>query len=82
MSRTTSSSPQRSHKAGNELLYKGLMLICIGLAVLVGPNFMAPSNMRDVIASSAAVGWFAVVLGGAFAVRYAVYRQQGRGSRP
>lgn len=75
MSRTSPPSPPHSHKANNELLQKGLMLVFIGLAVLVGPHFMAPSSMRDVIASSAAVGWFAVVLGGAFVVRYALRRR-------
>lgn len=82
MPSSTPTSPQRSNKANNELLQKGLMLVCIGLAVLVGPHFMAPSGMRDVIASSAAVGWFAVVLGGAFVVRYALRRQQGNAPKP
>jgi hypothetical protein len=82
MSRTTTSPLQRNRKANNELLQKGLMLAFIGLAVLVGPHFMAPSNLRDVVASSAAVGWFAVVLGGAFVVRYAVRRSQGNVSKP
>jgi hypothetical protein len=62
-------------KANSELLQKGLLLAFIGLAVLIGPAFMAPSGLRDMVASSALVGWFALVLGGAFAVLYALRRR-------
>jgi uncharacterized membrane protein HdeD (DUF308 family) len=62
-------------KASNELLQKGILLVLIGLAVLIGPAFMAPSGLRDIVASSALVGWFALVLGGAFAVLYALRRR-------
>jgi len=62
-------------RADKVLLHKGLLLVIIGLAVLVGPMFMAPSGMRDVVAASAAVGWFSAVLGGGFIVRYGQRRR-------
>jgi uncharacterized membrane protein HdeD (DUF308 family) len=62
-------------KANSELLQKGLLLAFIGLAVLIGPAFMAPSGLRNMVASSAVVGWFALVLGGAFVVLYALRRR-------
>jgi hypothetical protein len=62
-------------KAHSELLQKGLLLAFIGLAVLIGPAFMAPSGLRDMVASSAVVGWFALVLGGAFVVLYVLRRR-------
>jgi hypothetical protein len=66
---------KKNAKADNELLQKGLLLVFIGLAVLIGPMFMAPSGMRDVVAASAAVGWFSAVLGGGFIVRYGQRRR-------
>jgi uncharacterized membrane protein HdeD (DUF308 family) len=62
-------------KTNSELLQKGILLVFIGLAVLIGPQFMAPSGVRDMVASSALVGWFALVLGGAFGVLYALRRR-------
>ena len=38
--------------ASTEWLHKGLMLLFIGLAVLVGPVFMSPSALRDTVAAS------------------------------
>jgi hypothetical protein len=64
-------------RARHELLQKGLLLVFIGLAVLAGPAFMAPSGLRETVASSALVGWFAAVLGGAFIVRYGLSRRAG-----
>ncbi len=75
MPRITPPSAPRNNKANNELLQKGILLAFIGLAVLIGPAFMAPSGMRDTVASSAVVGWFALVLGGAFVVLYVVRRR-------
>jgi VIT1/CCC1 family predicted Fe2+/Mn2+ transporter len=64
-----------SPKANSELLQKSVFLLFIGLAVLIGPHFMAPSGLRDMVASSAVVGWFALVLGGAFGVLYGLRRR-------
>ncbi|CAN5628819.1 hypothetical protein BH11PSE7_BH11PSE7_31750 [soil metagenome] len=66
----------RAEKANKELLHKGLMLIFIGLAVLIGPYFMAPGGMRGIVASSSLVGWFGLALGVAFMALYARRRWQ------
>jgi hypothetical protein len=65
-------------KANKELLQKGLILVFIGLAVLIGPYFMAPGGMRGVVASSSLVGWFGLALGVAFMLLYARRRWQAR----
>jgi hypothetical protein len=66
----------RAAKANKELLQKGLMLVVIGLAVLIGPYFMAPGGMRGMVASSSLVGWFGLALGVAFVLLYARRRWQ------
>jgi hypothetical protein len=55
-----------SRKQNTDVLQRGIMCTLIGLAVLLGPTFMAPSGMRDMVAQSSLVGWFALVLGVAF----------------
>ena len=62
--------PARPPANTHDLLFKGVLCAAIGLAVLLAPMFMAPSPMRDTIAQSAIVGWFALVLGVAFAAQY------------
>lgn len=69
MPRKPTSTPRSL--ASTEWLHKGLMLLFIGLAVLVGPVFMSPSALRDTVAASSPVGWFAVVLSGAFVLLHA-----------
>ena len=63
-----------NHKANNELLFKGVLCTLIGLGVLISPSFMAATEMRGVIAGASTVGWFALVLGGAFAAKALVRR--------
>ena len=62
-------------KNAHDLLIKGGLCAGIGLAVLLAPQFMAPSPMRDTIAQSAIVGWFALALGVALAGQY-VWRRR------
>jgi uncharacterized membrane protein HdeD (DUF308 family) len=73
----TPRSTDAARKAHNELLQKGILIALIGLAVLIAPAFMAASPVREVIASSAVVGWFALVLGAAFVVLYLRRRASG-----
>lgn len=68
------SLPPIDHKANNELLFKGLLCAAIGLAVLIVPAFMAETDMRSVIANASTVGWFALILGGAFTAKALVRR--------
>jgi len=58
-------------KASNELAIKGILCILIGLGVVLSPYFITSPGMQGVVASSAAVGWFALVLGLAFMGLYA-----------
>ena len=59
-----------------DLLTKGLVIAFIGAAVLLAPYFVSSPAMRDVIAQSSLVGWFALVLGAAFIVRWALLRRK------
>ena len=55
-----------TRKENTDLLQRGILCALIGLAVLLSPSFMAPSGMRDAVAGSSLVGWFALVLCAAF----------------
>ena len=65
----------KARKADAELLQKGILLALIGLAVLLAPYFIQSPGMQGIVASSAVVGWFALVLGAAFVVLYVVRRR-------
>ncbi len=65
-------------KANNELAIKGILCILIGLGVVISPYFITSPGMQSIVAKSAAVGWFALVLGLAFAGLYARRRMAGR----
>ncbi len=54
------------NKTNNELLIKGILCVLIGLGVLVTPHFISSPGMQGIVAKSALVGWFALVLGLAF----------------
>lgn len=77
----TPRSTDPARKANNELLQKGILIALIGLAVLIAPVFMAASPVREVIASAAVVGWFALVLGAAFVGIY-LRRRASANQRP
>lgn len=66
------SIPQRL----SDLAWKGGLCALIGLLVLLAPYVMAPTPLRDTIAQSAPVGWFALVLGLAFIGQY-LWRRRG-----
>ena len=59
-----------------DLLTKGLVIAFIGAAVLLAPYFISDPAMRNVIAQSSLVGWFALVLGAAFIVRWVLRRKK------
>lgn len=52
-----------NRKANNDLLIKGILCVLIGLGVVVSPHFITSPGMQGIVANSAAVGWFALVLG-------------------
>ena len=51
--------------ARNELLFKGVLCMLIGLAVLLSPRFITSPGMQGIVANAGWVGWFALVLGAA-----------------
>ena len=65
-------------KANNELAIKGILCLLIGLGVVVSPYFITSPGMQGIVANSAAVGWFALVLGVAFIGLYARRRMFGQ----
>ena len=65
-------------QANNELLFKGVLCMLIGLGVLVSPYFITSPGMQGIVAQSALVGWFALVLGVAFAGQYARRRMAAK----
>jgi hypothetical protein len=64
------------NKAEHDMAWRGGMCTAIGLAVLLGPVFMAATPLRDTLAQSAPVGWFALVLGLAFIGQYLRHRRK------
>jgi uncharacterized membrane protein HdeD (DUF308 family) len=52
-------------QSSKEMLHKGVMCLLIGLAVLIAPRFMASPSFAGIVAQSALVGWFALILGAA-----------------
>ena len=63
--------------ANNELVIKGILCMLIGLGVVLSPYFVKSPGMQGIVAQSAAVGWFALILGLAFVGLYA-FRRWGR----
>lgn len=72
------SSRSASRKADIELLIKGVTCAVIGLVILLAPQFMAPGGIVQMMAQSYLVGWFALLLGTAFIVLFAVRRSKAR----
>ena len=64
----------KATKADKELLFKGVTLALIGLVILLAPHVARSASVRDLMSQAALVGWFALVLGGGFMVRYAMRR--------
>jgi hypothetical protein len=70
-------SRQRDPNA-NDLLIKGIVVALIGLAVLLAPYFSQSPELQALLANSSLVGWFALVLGGAFIVQHILRRRSGK----
>ena len=79
---TPTQKPQnKGHtKVNNELAIKGILCILIGVGVVISPYFITSPGMQGMVAKSAAVGWFALVLGLAFVGLYARRRMANKPS--
>ena len=71
----------RQRKSDQDLLLKGIVILLIGLAVLLAPHVTRSPALQDLLAGSALVGWFALVLGGALLVQYFLRRRRWRQRR-
>ncbi len=69
-------------KADKEMLFKGVTCALIGLVLLLAPYVARSTSVRELMGQATLVGWFALVLGLAFLVNYALRRFKAqRGSR-
>ncbi|MDE2416040.1 MAG: hypothetical protein KGM60_14905 [Comamonadaceae bacterium] len=71
------SSPQR--KQDSELLLKGVVCALIGAIILLAPYVARSPDVRALMAQVYLAGWFALVLGCAFLLRYGLILWRGRG---
>ena len=62
-------------KSDQDLLIKGIILVLIGLVIVVSPYVAQGDIVQGVFAKAPAVGWFSLVLGAAFAIRFALRRK-------
>ena len=69
---------RQRNKNANDLLIKGIVVALIGLAVLLAPYFSQSPELQAMLAGSALVGWFALVLGGALIGQYLLRRRAGK----
>lgn len=74
----TPASRQSDSKANNEVLFKAVLLVLIGLGVLLSPYFITSPGMQGIVAKAAAVGWFALALGAGFLAVYVKRRLAAR----
>ena len=63
-------------KSDQDLLIKGLILVMIGLVIVVSPHVVQTDIVQGLFARAPAVGWFSLVLGAAFVLRFAIRRRQ------
>lgn len=69
-----SSTPTSKQKQDSELLFKGVICALIGLVILIGPHFARSADMGEILRQAYLPGWFALVLGCAFLIRYGLIR--------
>ena len=63
------------NKDDAELLFKGVVCALIGAVILLAPYLARSPSVQDLKRQVTLVGWFALVLGSAFLVRYVLRRQ-------
>ena len=70
----------KRQNAATDQLIRGLFCALLGLGILVAPHFMGAGGLRDMLAGSWLVGWFALGLGVVFGVRFVT--QRGKHPQP
>ena len=63
----------------SELLLKGAVCALIGAIILLAPYLARSPDVRELMAQVYLAGWFALVLGGAFVLRWGLLRWRRRG---
>ena len=66
-------------KQDSELLLKGVICTLIGAIILLAPHVARSPDVRELMAQVYLAGWFALVLGGAFVLRWGLLRWRRRG---
>ncbi len=69
-------------KPDQDLLFKGLVIALIGVAILLGPHFARSPAVQELLSEGRVVGWFALVLGLALLGRYGLRRRTRGQSEP
>ena len=67
-------------QASNDLMIKAVLCMLIGLGVLLSPHYITSPGMQGIVAKASLIGWFALVLGGAFLALY-VWRRMAASSQ-
>ena len=70
----------KRQNAATDQLIRGLFCALLGLGILVAPHFMGAGGLRDMLAGSWLVGWFALGLGLMFVVRF--FSRKSRSKKP
>ena len=65
-------------KQDSELLLKGVICTLIGAIILLAPYVARSPDVRELMAQVYLAGWFALVLGCAFLLRYGLRRWRAR----
>ncbi len=65
-------------KQDSELLLKGVICALIGAIILLAPYVARSPDVRELMAQVYLAGWFALVLGCAFLLRYGLRRWRAR----
>ena len=70
-----------SRKLDNDVLFKGVICALIGAIILLAPYFSRSPDVQDLMRQAYIVGWFALALGIAFLVQFAVRLRKRRANQ-
>ncbi len=65
-------------KPDSDMLFKGIVCALIGAIILLAPYFARSPDVQEMMRQAHIVGWFALALGLAFLVQFAVRRHKRR----